>query len=86
MICTPRPTDRLRVRRHVALISFVATLTTLTALVVLAYVGGPQAAAVMSAISTNLGIILTALTGIVGAWFHAAHKQDLETKNDRQTA
>jgi len=68
--------DPLRVRRHVALCSLTATTGALCALLALAFTGGEHAAAILSAMSINLGIILTALTGTTAAWFHAAYRAD----------
>jgi len=77
----PCADDPLRVRRHVALASLTATTGALCALLALAFVGGEHAAAILGAMSVNLGIILTALTGLTGAWFHAAYRADQSTRD-----
>lgn len=68
--------DPLRVRRHVALTCLAVQALTQAALLWLAFAGGPDTAAILSAMSVNLGILLTALTGMPAAWFHAAYRAD----------
>lgn len=76
MLFTPCKDDPRRVRRHVALTCLLALLLALAALLVLAFVGGPNTAAILGAMSINLGILLTALTGMPVAWFQAAWRAD----------
>jgi cytosine/uracil/thiamine/allantoin permease len=76
----PCSRDQLRVRRHVALIALIALLAALGALLALPFVGGEHSASILSAMSINLGIILTALAGITAAWFHAAYRADERDK------
>ncbi len=73
------PSDPLRVRRHVALFCLFTLIGTLAAFLALAYWGQPTTADVLGAAAAAIGIILTSLTGMVGAWFHAAYKSDRET-------
>lgn len=68
--------DALRVRRHVALASLLAMIAALAIMLTLAFIGTEHSAAILSAMGVNLGIILTALTGMTGAWFHAAYQID----------
>lgn len=78
----PCSRDALRVRRHVALAAFAVSVLALAALIALAFWGGPEAASVLSAAGINIGIILTALTGFTGAWFHAAYRADQPKSGD----
>lgn len=78
----PCAADPLRVRRHVALVCLAAQVLTQAALLWLAFAGGPNTAAILGAMSVNLGILLTALTGMPAAWFHAAYRDDQARQSD----
>ena len=76
VLLSPCTSDMLRVRRHVALICLAVLIIALATMLTLPFVGGQHTAAILSAMSVNLGIVLTALAGPLAAWFHAAYKAD----------
>lgn len=70
----PCPLDTLRVRRNIAIISFICILITLFSSLAMAFFGSPSVAANINAMQMLLTSIVGFLTGIVGAYYHNSHK------------
>ena len=68
------PSDPLRVRRQLAILIIFQLELVMFALLAMAYWGGPNVAAILTAASGALLALITGLLGLAGAWYHAAYR------------
>ena len=73
----PCESDKLRVRRHVALTALGTQVVFLLAMLGLYFFGSPNTAAIISSSMPVMVIIVGGLNAMVWLWFRAAYKIDM---------
>ena len=69
---------KYKIRRRMAVISFMAVLAVLAAIVASWFVGGKDTAGIISASMGPLAIIIPALTAIVLAYYGVTHHAEIK--------
>lgn len=75
-IFRPCESDKLRVRRHVALASLAVQVLFVLAMLCLYFLGSDKTAAIISASIPVMVIIITGLNSMTLMWFKAASDKD----------
>ena len=73
----PCESDKLRVRRHVALTALAVQVIFLLAMLALYFFGSPNTAAIVSSSVPIMVIIVAGLNAMTWLWFRAAYKIDM---------
>lgn len=72
-IFKPHKEDKLRVRRGIAITSFISILLTLVFCLVMVMLGTPQMVTNITSLQGLISTIMVFLTGLVGGYFHNSH-------------
>ena len=73
----PCESDKLRVRRHVALTALAVQVVFMLAMLALYFFGSPNTAAIISSSMPVMVIIVGGMYAMVWLWFRAAYKIDM---------
>ena len=73
-------TDKLRVRRHIAIACLALNCLIVVALIVAIFYGPPDRAGVIDSASAILLAVSALIGGLTGAWFHSAYKADKDSE------
>ena len=71
--------EKHKIKRTIAIISFVAMLAVIAATLIIVVVGNDNTAANLSAASPILATLLLSLSGIIGGYFGIAHHDDMRS-------